>query len=153
MAKGLHSSRWRLLNVSESLWNTTVLVVEDTVPLCKMISSMLRDSGFRVLEAADGAEALSVLSSEGDRIRLVLTDLIMPHMSGKELARRVAELHPKLPVLFMSGYTEDPIFDEVSGALFLRKPFTAPVLIETVRRVLAGAMTQPHNGFGGSEHC
>jgi two-component system, cell cycle sensor histidine kinase and response regulator CckA len=89
--------------MSGSLRNPTVLVVEDAGPLCEMICSMLRDRGYSVLQAADGVEALSLLESQGDRIQLVLTDVVMPRMSGKELARRLSEMRPDLPVLFMSG--------------------------------------------------
>lgn len=137
--------------MSGSLTRTTVLVVEDAGSLCEMISSMLRDSGYSVLQAADGAEALSLLESNGDGVQLVLTDIVMPRMSGKELARRLSEVRPDLPVLFMSGYVEDPVLQGVSnGASFLRKPFTAHVLIEAVRRVLDHSTTQTRNGSDGS---
>lgn len=137
--------------MSGSLTGATVLVVEDARPLCEMISSMLRDSGYNVLQAADGVEALSLLESSGDRIQLVLTDIIMPRMSGGELARRLSEIRPNLPVMFMSGYAEDPVLQGVSdGTSFLRKPFTAAVLIEAVRRVLAGSSTPTQNN--GTAH-
>jgi CheY-like chemotaxis protein len=157
LAEGLHYQKAVeevAYNMSGSLGSTTVLVVEDAGPLCEMISSMLRDSGYNVLQAADGNEALSLLESQGDRIQLVLTDVVMPRMSGKELARRLSQMLPDLPVLFMSGYAEEPVLQGVSvGTLFLRKPFTAPVLIEAVRRVLARPTTQAqHDGTAGSRH-
>ncbi len=119
----------------------TVLVVEDTGPLCKMIGRMLRDSGFTVLEAADGAEALALVDCEADRIQLVLTDVIMPRMRGTELAERLSQLRPGLPVLFMSGFADDPVVQGVAKANghFLRKPFTAKVLIEAVNHAVARA--------------
>jgi two-component system, cell cycle sensor histidine kinase and response regulator CckA len=120
----------------------TVLVVEDTGPLCKMIGRMLRDSGYTVLEAADGAEALAlVVNREADGIQLVLTDVIMPQMKGTELADRLSQLRPELPVLFMSGFADDPVVHGVAKAngRFLRKPFTAKVLIEAVNHAVARA--------------
>ena len=139
--------------MSGSPTSTTVLVVEDAGPLCKMICSMLRDNGYNVLEAADGMEALSLVETDGDRIQLVLTDVVMPRLSGKELARLLSVSRPDLPVLFMSGYSEDPVLHGMNSgsALFLRKPFTAHVLIEAVRQTLARASTRTHhNGATGS---
>jgi CheY-like chemotaxis protein len=122
----------------------TVLVVEDMEPLCKMIASMLRESGYRVVEAANGADALAAFDREAHSIQLVLTDIIMPRMNGTELALRLSQIRPGLPVLFMSGYTDDPVVRVVErdGTFFLRKPFTAQVLIETVRRVLGRAQSE-----------
>ncbi len=119
----------------------TVLVVEDTGPLCKMIGRMLHDNGYAVLEAADGAEALAIVNREGGRIQLVLTDVIMPRMTGTELADHLSQLHPELPVLFMSGFAEDPVVQRLTKAngRFLRKPFTARVLIEAVNQAVARA--------------
>jgi two-component system, cell cycle sensor histidine kinase and response regulator CckA len=117
----------------------TVLVVEDSDPLRKMIGSMLRDSHFHVLEAANGAEALEILARDGGSINLVLTDVVMPHISGTELARSLSLIRPELPVLFMSGFSDDPVVHglENGSAFFLRKPFTAATLLDSVRNVLA----------------
>ena len=122
----------------------TVLVVEDSGPLRKMIGSMLRESDFHVFEAANGSEALEILARDPGSIDLVLTDVVMPHISGTELAGSLSLIRPALPVLFMSGFSEDPVVRDLENGsnFFLRKPFTASALLEAVRRVLAGAETQ-----------
>jgi two-component system cell cycle sensor histidine kinase/response regulator CckA len=99
---------------------------------------MLRGNGYGVKEAADGAEALGLLERECDEIQLVLTDVIMPEMSGAELARRLSNVRPQLPIIFMSGYSEDPLVRSVEtiGSIFLPKPFTASALVEKVRETL-----------------
>jgi CheY-like chemotaxis protein len=99
---------------------------------------MIRDNGFEVLEAADGAEALAVFTREVDRIDLVLTDVMMPRMNGTELGEQLALLSPALPVIFMSGYVGDPLVENVarSGNSFLRKPFTKQTLMNTLHRSL-----------------
>jgi two-component system, cell cycle sensor histidine kinase and response regulator CckA len=134
--------------MSQSPNGITVLVVEDTGPLCKMIGRMLRESGYTVLEAADGAEALALVDQQADGIQLVLTDVIMPRMKGTELADRLSRLRPELPVLFMSGFADDPVVQGVAkgGDRFLRKPFTAKVLIEAVNH----AVTRPVNNGRGT---
>ncbi|HUI80033.1 MAG TPA: response regulator [Bryobacteraceae bacterium] len=116
----------------------TILVVEDAEPIRKMVCSMLRGSGYGVKEAADGAEALVLLERECGSVHLVLTDVIMPEMSGAELARHLSRVCPKLPIIFMSGYTEDTVVRGVEsvGSIFLPKPFTAAVLVEKVRQAL-----------------
>jgi two-component system cell cycle sensor histidine kinase/response regulator CckA len=126
------------VTVRASPWIPTVLVVEDAESLRKMIVSMLGASGYNVLEASNGADALSVFAQEGGHIDLVLTDVIMPQMDGKELADRLSLLRCDCPVVFMSGYVEDPVVERVmnGSAHFLRKPFTAQALVEVIRRSL-----------------
>jgi two-component system, cell cycle sensor histidine kinase and response regulator CckA len=123
----------------------TVLVVEDAEPLRKMIASVLRSSGFTVIEAANGEEALAAFALDPDQIDLVLTDVIMPRMSGKELAERLSALSNNCPVVFMSGYVEDPVVEGVmNGSVnFVHKPFTAQTLLEVIRRNL------DHHGTAG----
>jgi two-component system, cell cycle sensor histidine kinase and response regulator CckA len=125
----------------------TVLVVEDAESLRKMIVSMLETNGYNVLEASNGADALSIFAREGDHIDLVLTDVIMPQMNGKELADRLSLLRRNCPVVFMSGYVEDPVVEGVmtGSARFLRKPFTAQALVEVILRnlELARAVGEP----------
>jgi two-component system, cell cycle sensor histidine kinase and response regulator CckA len=129
------------LYMSSNSNGITLLVVEDAGPLCKLISSMLRKNGYTVLEAGDGAEALAIVAREQGKIDLVLTDVIMPHMDGSELAHRLSQLRPELPVLFMSGYTDDPVVQQLRTRprSLLRKPFNAQVLVDTVRQALAEA--------------
>ena len=114
----------------------TVLVVEDEDGLRAVIRRLLQDEGYSVLEAANGARALQLLAHGADReVGLVLTDLRMPVMDGRELAAALARLHPSLPIVFMSGFTAQ-LMDLwlVSPELaFLAKPFRNDDLLATVR--------------------
>ena len=117
----------------------TVLVVEDEEAVRLIVRRVLAGQGYRILEARDGHEGLRVCAQHGDDIDLVLTDVIMPGMGGRELARALASSRPQLPVLFMSGYTDDA---ELANAglerdtSFLAKPFTAEMLARRVRDTL-----------------
>jgi two-component system, cell cycle sensor histidine kinase and response regulator CckA len=115
----------------------TILVVEDAEAIRKMVCAMLTQSGYDCLEAADGTEALRLLDG-GGRIRLVLTDVVMPKMGGAELAKHLARTRPEVGIIFMSGYSEDPVVKSVEQTRteFLAKPFTAAALMEKVRRAL-----------------
>ena len=114
----------------------TVLVVEDSEPIRRVVCFMLRQNGYNCLEAANGAQALGVMRAEGD-IKLVLTDVVMPEMGGAELARCVAREYPDVRVLFMSGYTDDPLVRTIERTpIFLAKPFTAAALTSSVKRAL-----------------
>jgi CheY-like chemotaxis protein len=115
----------------------TILVVEDGEAVRKMICAMLSQNGYQCLEAADGHEALVVLEGIGS-VNLVLTDLMMPGMSGTELAKQISKDYPQIRIIFMSGYTDDLLIRTPDGGsgLFLAKPFTASVLAESVRRAL-----------------
>jgi CheY-like chemotaxis protein len=116
----------------------TILVVEDAEDIRKMVCAMLTQSGYGVREAGNGREALCLLESYPDGIDLVLTDLIMPQMDGADLARHLAQIRPALPVLFMSGYCDDPVVKalERNSSGFLPKPFTAHALLEKVQSTL-----------------
>jgi two-component system, cell cycle sensor histidine kinase and response regulator CckA len=116
----------------------TILVVEDTEPIRRMVCSMLCFSGYNCLEAADGREALRIVQRDPGLLDLILTDVVMPEMGGPELAVQVGALRPDLPIVFMSGYSDDPVVRtlERSPALFLPKPFTATALSDTVRAAL-----------------
>jgi CheY-like chemotaxis protein len=123
----------------------TILVVDDADSIRKMICSMLSFSGYHCLEAEDGMEALRVVKRDPECLDLLLTDIMMPNMGGAELAREVAGLCPDLPILFMSGYSDDTMVQslERSPALFLPKPFTATALTEKVR----SALDRPWHGL------
>ena len=114
----------------------TVLVVEDEDGLRSVIRRLLQDEGYTVLEAPNGARALQLLAHGADRdVALVLTDLRMPVMDGRQLAAAMARLHPSLPIVFMSGFTAQ-LMDMrlVSPDLaFLAKPFRNDDLLATVR--------------------
>jgi PAS domain S-box-containing protein len=115
-----------------------VLVVEDEPLVRELACEALRSAGFRVLPARDGPEALRVTAGQDGKIDLVLTDVVMPGMSGRELAERLRRVMPQAAVLFMSGYAAATFDAEgvPNGARLLRKPFTPEQLAATVREVL-----------------
>ena len=101
----------------------------------------IRDSGYRVLMAADGSEAQQVAALTPGPIHLLLTDVVMPVMNGRVLAGRLAPRHPAMKVLYMSGYTDSFIAGHgvlEPGTHLLRKPFTEDVLVRKVRELLDG---------------
>jgi two-component system cell cycle sensor histidine kinase/response regulator CckA len=114
----------------------TVLVVEDEDGLRSVILRALQADGFEVLEARDGATALRVLEEAGDRrVELVLTDLRMPVMDGRQLAAALARLRPSLPIVFMSGFTAQLMDLRLvcPHLTFLAKPFRNEDLLAMVR--------------------
>jgi len=131
--------------MTRTLGAETILVVEDAEVIRKMVCAMLAQGGYTVIEAADGHEALRVLEVQSGPVHLVLTDMIMPHMNGTELARHVSQRHPNLPIIFMSGYNDDPVVQGVErgGSVFLAKPFTAAALAEKIRQALDHSRNDP----------
>jgi two-component system cell cycle sensor histidine kinase/response regulator CckA len=114
----------------------TILVVEDSEAIRRVVCAMLSQHGYRCLEAANGAEALDTLRA-GQEIQLILTDIVMPEMGGAELAVHLDRDYPSIPILFMSGYSENPLVRAIERtAIFLPKPFTATALTTSVRRAL-----------------
>ena len=117
-----------------------ILVVEDEEAVRHVAARALLDAGFRVREAASAQEALELMADGGDRVSLVLTDVVMPGMSGKELAKSIQALAPGTPVLFTSGYTDGEIVRRgllSPNAAFLQKPFTPDGLVNSIRQALA----------------
>jgi len=116
----------------------TILLVEDDHAVRSMIQQVLRHQGYTVLEAVDGAEAMLLCEDAGQRIDLLLTDSIMPGMSGRELAERLIAVRPALSVLVMSGYSEDRVLEQglPANAAFIQKPFAGSELVSRVRTVL-----------------
>jgi len=116
----------------------TVLIVEDELPVRVIMRSILQRLKYTVLEAADGAEAMRILLTPGgEPVDLLITDMVMPAMGGKELASRTRANFPDIRIIFMSGYPSAP--DELlPGTRYLQKPFSPKTLAETVRDVLAG---------------
>jgi two-component system cell cycle sensor histidine kinase/response regulator CckA len=117
----------------------TVLLTEDEGQVRQMIRIILEMNGYRVLEASGGEEALAIYKEHEGEIDLMMTDVVMPKMSGRELAQSLEVLHPGIKVLYMSGYTDDAIVRH--GLLdqeiaFLQKPFTPDALLRKVREVL-----------------
>jgi len=116
-----------------------ILVVEDEIPVRDVVLRSLRSRGYEVLEAEDGAAALELLEGHEGEIDLLLTDVVLPGIGGRELAEQVVEKRPGVGVLFMSGYTDDVILHHnLRSADFdlLQKPFTAISLATKVREVL-----------------
>ena len=117
----------------------TVLLVEDQDEVRGVVRTMLERHGYRVLAAADAAEAVMWCERHGGEIDLLLTDVVMPGVSGPQLAERIGNLRPELKVLFMSGYTDDTIVHHgvlEEGVEFLQKPFTGDALAARIRGVL-----------------
>jgi len=123
----------------------TVLLVEDADPLREMIKEVLESAGYLVIEAADPEQALTALGGHSEEISLILTDIVMPKMSGPELAARIQARRPGIRTLFMSGYsneavTRNGVLEE--GTQFLQKPFTSDALLRKVRATLDAPPTE-----------
>jgi len=117
----------------------TVLIVEDNEELREFIETLLSDNGYSVVTASEGEEAIKIYETHGGAISLVVTDLVMPKMSGKELREKIGSRHPDTKFLFISGYTESTIhhgFMVNSKVDFLQKPFTTFELLGKVRKIL-----------------
>jgi PAS domain S-box-containing protein len=117
----------------------TILLVEDEAAVRRTAARMLQRQGYTVLQAGDGVEALRLLEEHRGPLQLLLTDVVMPGMRGRELAERVADLRPEIKVLFASGYTDDVILRHrllERGGMLMDKPFTVQSLAGKVREVL-----------------
>jgi DNA-binding response OmpR family regulator len=117
-------------------------LVEDEEAVRRLVREGLRSLGYRVLEASQGEEALSVASRHSGPIHVLLTDVVMPEMSGPELARRLSTLRADLKIMFMSGYNEEAttrhgILDGSTPCLL--KPFSLQVLASRIRAMLDGS--------------
>ncbi|MCS7066667.1 MAG: response regulator, partial [Fimbriimonadales bacterium] len=117
----------------------TILLVEDEPEVRAVASESLRLLGYRVLDAATPADALQLAEQFAEPIHLLLTDVVLPVMSGRELAELVRRLRPQIKVLYVSGYTENMVAwhgVQEEGAYFLPKPYTPSQLAAKVRQVL-----------------
>src|SRR5438874_7581382 len=120
----------------------TVLLVEDAAPVRTLARRRLEARGYQVIDAADGPKALELSRRHSGVIDALVTDVVMPGMSGRELAERLAPTRPEMKVLYTSGYTDDAIVRQgvlSAGAAFLQKPFVPDTLARKVRDVLDGA--------------
>jgi two-component system cell cycle sensor histidine kinase/response regulator CckA len=119
----------------------TVLLVEDEDPVRIFGARALRNKGYKVIEAKSGEDALDTIRDGGEKIDLLITDVVMPRMDGPALIREVRETHPDLKVIFISGYTEDSFrqrLDSDSEIHFLPKPFSLKQLAGKVKEVISG---------------
>jgi CheY-like chemotaxis protein len=126
--------------VGEAGGGETILVVEDEPAMLEVTRRILDSNGYEVLAAGGGAEALRIAEEHDGRIDLLLTDVVMPQMLGREVAERVAALRPGIAVLFMSGYAPPviaPMGDLAAGHQIIDKPFTEAALLQRVRELLA----------------
>ncbi len=124
----------------------TILVAEDEPMVRNLVGTLLQNQGYHVICASNGPEALRLSDEHSGVIDLLLTDMVMPGMSGPELAREITARRPSLKVLYMSGYTEYAVVDQ--GVLekvqsFIWKPFTNAALAQKVREVLDGPAPAP----------
>lgn len=128
----------------------TVLLVDDEPNLLLMAGTLLERYGYRVLTAADGAEALQVFEAHSDEIRIVITDMVMPRMNGRETIRRIRQQMPGLPAILISGYI-DIVLDD-ADIHFLPKPVYFKKLMEILRAALARASSvKDTNSFAGED--
>jgi PAS domain S-box-containing protein len=117
----------------------TILLAEDEETVRKLAARVLEMYGYQVLVAANGGAAFLVCERHKEPIHLLISDVIMPEMGGRELANRLAQLHPEMKTLFMSGYTNDAIAEQgilEQGINFIQKPFTPSALARKVREIL-----------------
>jgi DNA-binding NtrC family response regulator len=116
----------------------TILIVDDEEAVRRLASAAISKAGFRVLEAGHGVEALRIFKDNADAIHLVISDLVMPEMGGRELADAVRAVRPETKVLLISGYADSVTLD---GYAFLPKPFTTEILVRTTRELVSGRLT------------
>ena len=119
----------------------TILVVEDEEPVRALTRRILAGKGYNVITAGSGAEAIALVATHKDAIHILISDVIMPGMGGRQLAERLRAGRPKLKVLFVSGYTDDDVIQQGildPGMPFLAKPFTPESLLRKIRDVLDG---------------
>ena len=119
--------------------NETILIVEDEKEVLRLAANILERQGYRVLESSNGDDALGACEKHKSSINLVLADIVMPGMSGSELAKLLEPLYPEMKVLYMSGYTDNAIVRHgvlQKGVNYIQKPFTMEALARKVRAVL-----------------
>ena len=141
----LESPRVRIMPTEATGGNETVLLVEDEPVVRELAVATLREKGYTVVEAVNGEEGLRMARQHDGKIDLVLTDVVMPVMGGKEMADALRTSHPDTKVLFTSGYTEDAMGHHGvlrPGILFLQKPYMTATLARKVREVLDEGLLQ-----------
>lgn len=124
----------------------TILLVEDEIALRGLMRRILERSGYRVLEAEHGAQALALFETHDGAIDLVVSDIVMPTMGGREMAERLRELRPESRLLFVSGFTNDEVIRQggvVTGSAYLQKPFSPASLVAKIGDMLREPPAQP----------
>jgi DNA-binding NtrC family response regulator len=127
--------------VSGKAAQSTILLVEDDEQVRTFIRSLLTSNGYEVLEARTGAEGLKLAASHGSEIGLLISDMLLPEVSGYDLAEQLRKQYPNLKMLLMTGYVEGDIVQRSVGELgaeFLDKPFQPTALLSKVREALGG---------------
>lgn len=122
------------------LFSETILLVDDEALLRQLVRSILQTHGYTVLEASGGMDAIRICQRHEGPIHLLLTDVLMPEMNGRNLAERVTTLRPHTLVLYMSGATDDALvalFDRAMSTALIQKPFTPDALARKVRGLLS----------------
>jgi CheY-like chemotaxis protein len=117
----------------------TILLVEDELALRELTCLLLQEAGYTVLESSGVEDALATAKDSHRKIDLLLTDIVMPRLDGRELANQLVALRPLLKILYMSGYTDDVIVNRgvsTQGAMLVQKPFTKSTLLQKVRQTL-----------------
>ena len=121
--------------------DASVLVVDDNSSVRRLIKLCFEQNGIQTLDASSGRDALQILERESERIRLLITDLAMPGMSGSELATDVRKRYPSLPIFFISGYSDHPP-EPRAGDHWMQKPLDLPRLLDISMRLLNGSAQQ-----------
>ena len=124
------------------------MVAEDEQVLLEMVSDLLEDHGYSVLPARDGNEAVSIFQEKAQEIDLVILDVVMPNLGGREAYERIKEIRPSVPVLFSTGYSAnvlDSDFMKINKPALLQKPYSPLALYKIVREQLA-AVENSSNG-------
>jgi CheY-like chemotaxis protein len=140
------------LQFASTRGSETILLVEDEEMVRKLVRETLEREGYRILDAAGPLEAQKIARSHNGTIHLMITDVVMPKMSGRELADRLVRERPDLKVLYMSGYTDSAVVNNgvLDGDMeFLQKPFSPAVLTRKVRQVLEIADGKTRRAGGG----
>jgi PAS domain S-box-containing protein len=140
--EGTESLRPTSVPTKSTQGSETILLVEDEEMVRKLACTVLQKNGYKVLEASSGEEALRIVQGQnGNPIHLMVTDVVMPGMSGRQLAERLLPLRPEMKVLYMSGYTDDAIVHHGvldPGIAYIQKPFAPDALASKVRDILDG---------------
>jgi PAS domain S-box-containing protein len=124
----------------------TILIVEDELALRELTCLLLQEAGYTVLESSGVEDAITTAKDSDRKIDLLLTDIVMPRMDGRELANQLVALRPNLKILYMSGYTDDVIVNRgtlTQGAKLVQKPFTKSTLLQKVRETLDAQVANP----------